>query len=64
MQWGGGGGGCAAAVANGAAAIATGMADCVVVYRGLAQGQFGRFGQGPGAEPTVSRRDGLQCRTA
>ena len=45
MQWGGGGGGCAAAVANGAAAIAAGMADCVVVYRGLAQGEFGRFGQ-------------------
>jgi acetyl-CoA acetyltransferase len=48
MQWGGGGGGCAAAVANGAAAIATGMAGCVVVYRGLAQGQFGRFGQTTG----------------
>lgn len=45
MQWGGGGGGCAAAVANGAAAIASGMAQCVLVYRGLAQGQFGRFGQ-------------------
>lgn len=45
MQWGGGGGGCAAAVANGAAAIAAGMAECVVVYRGLAQGEFGRFGQ-------------------
>ncbi len=45
MQWGGGGGGCAAAVANGAAAIATGMADCVVVFRALAQGQHGRFGQ-------------------
>jgi acetyl-CoA acetyltransferase len=45
MQWGGGGGGCAAAVANGAAAIAAGLAECVVVYRGLAQGQFGRFGQ-------------------
>ncbi len=44
MQWGGGGGGCAAAVANGAAAIATGMADCVVVFRALAQGQHGRFG--------------------
>jgi acetyl-CoA acetyltransferase len=24
----------------------TGLADCVVVYRALAQGQFGRFGQG------------------
>ena len=45
MQWGGGGGGCAAAVANGAAAIATGMADCVVVFRALAQGSQGRFGQ-------------------
>ena len=45
MQWGGGGGGCCAAVANGAAAIHAGLADCVVVYRGLAQGQFGRFGQ-------------------
>ncbi len=45
MQWGGGGGGCAAAVANGAAAIVAGLADCVLVYRGLAQGQFGRFGQ-------------------
>lgn len=45
MQWGGGGGGCCAAVANGAAAIATGQADCVVVFRSLAQGQHGRFGQ-------------------
>ena len=45
MQWGGGGGGCAAAVANGAAAIASGLAQCVVVYRALSQGQFGRFGQ-------------------
>src|SRR5262245_6859217 len=47
MQWGGGGGGGSAAVGNAAAAIATGMADCVVVFRALAQGQFGRFGQGP-----------------
>jgi acetyl-CoA acetyltransferase len=46
MQWGGGGGGGSAAVANGAAAIATGIADVVVVYRALAQGQFGRFGAG------------------
>jgi acetyl-CoA acetyltransferase len=35
----------AAAMASAAGAIATGQADCVVVYRGLAQGQFGRFGQ-------------------
>jgi acetyl-CoA acetyltransferase len=45
MQWGGGGGGCCAAVSNAAAAIATGMADCVVVHRALAQGQQ-RLGQG------------------
>ncbi len=47
MQWGGGGGGGSGAVGNAAAAIATGMAECVVVFRALAQGQFGRFGQGP-----------------
>ena len=46
MQWGGGGGGGAGAVANAAAAIHAGLADCVVVYRALAQGQFARFGQG------------------
>lgn len=45
MQWGGGGGGCCAAVANGAAAIVAGMADCIVVFRALAQGRHGRFGQ-------------------
>jgi len=49
MQWGGGGGGGAAAVGNAAAVVATGMADCVVVFRALAQGQFARFGQGPRA---------------
>jgi acetyl-CoA acetyltransferase len=46
MQWGGGGGGGSGAIANAAAAIATGQAECVVVFRALAQGQFGRFGQG------------------
>ncbi len=46
MQWGGGGGGGSAAIGNAAAAIITGMAECVVVFRALAQGQFGRFGQG------------------
>ncbi len=45
MTWGGGGGGGSAAVGNGAAAIAAGYANYVVVYRALAQGQFGRFGQ-------------------
>ncbi|MCE2425917.1 MAG: hypothetical protein J4F45_12615 [Pseudomonadales bacterium] len=47
MQWGGGGGGGSAAIAHAAAAVATGLAECVVVFRALAQGQFGRFGQGP-----------------
>ncbi|MEZ4334285.1 MAG: acetyl-CoA acetyltransferase [Myxococcota bacterium] len=46
MVFGGGGGGGSAAVANAASAIAAGYADCVVVYRGLAQGQGYRFGQG------------------
>ena len=27
--------------------VAAGIADCVIVFRSLAQGQFGRFGQGP-----------------
>ena len=53
MQWGGGGGGCCASIANGAAAIATGMADCVVAFRSLTQGQYGRFGQ-VGNAPTIS----------
>ncbi|HYB41586.1 MAG TPA: acetyl-CoA acetyltransferase [Candidatus Methylomirabilis sp.] len=49
MQWGGGGGGGSAAVGNAAAAIAAGTADCVVVFRALAQGQFQRFGAAPPA---------------
>ncbi|MEM7363463.1 MAG: acetyl-CoA acetyltransferase [Pseudomonadota bacterium] len=46
MQWGGGGGGGSAAISNAAAAIHAGVADTIVVFRALAQGQFGRFGQG------------------
>lgn len=45
MVWGGGGGGVCGAIAIAAAAIATGLAEVVVVHRGLAQGQFGRYGQ-------------------
>ncbi len=45
MFWGGGGGGGAGAVGNAAAAINSGLANYVVAYRALAQGQFGRFGQ-------------------
>ena len=47
MNWGGGGGGGSAAVGNAAAAVACGMADCVVVFRALAQGQYQRFGAAP-----------------
>ena len=46
MFWGGGGGGGSGAVANACAAVVAGYCKYVVVYRGLAQGQFGRFGQG------------------
>lgn len=52
MQWGGGGGGAAAVVQNAASAVHAGSANVVVAYRGLAQGQFGRFGQG-GRRPAV-----------
>ncbi|MBK8960713.1 MAG: acetyl-CoA acetyltransferase [Proteobacteria bacterium] len=49
MQWGGGGGGGSAAIGNAAMAIACGSAECVVVFRALAQGQHWRFGLGPQA---------------
>jgi acetyl-CoA acetyltransferase len=45
MVWGGGGGGMAGSIINAAAVVATGQADCVAAVRGLAQGQFGRFGR-------------------
>jgi acetyl-CoA acetyltransferase len=46
MHWGGGGGGVAAAVANAGAAVHSGMANCVIAFRSLAQGQFARYGRG------------------
>jgi acetyl-CoA acetyltransferase len=49
MVWGGGGGGSCAAIAQAATAVEAGVAEVVVVYRGLCQGQsrrFGRFGEG------------------
>ncbi len=48
MEWGGGGGGGSGAMTNACAAIVAGLANYVVVYRCLAQGQFGRFGQARG----------------
>lgn len=50
MQWGGGGGGAAGAMGLAASAIHAGMADRVVVFRALAQGQFARFGLGGQAD--------------
>ena len=44
MMWGGGGGSVAAAITNAAAAIATGQAECVVVYRAMSQADTGRLG--------------------
>jgi acetyl-CoA acetyltransferase len=47
-QAGGGGGGSAGHVAIAAAAVASGLAECVVAYRGCRQGEVGRFGRGVG----------------
>jgi acetyl-CoA acetyltransferase len=44
MVWGGGGGGSMAALSQACAAVESGQADVVAVYRGLCQGQFRRFG--------------------
>lgn len=59
MHTGGGGGNCAA-VADGAAAILAGTATNVVVYRALAQGQFGRFGQAQ-EKKTISGDEAFQA---
>ncbi|MEI8400117.1 MAG: acetyl-CoA acetyltransferase [Alcaligenaceae bacterium] len=59
MQWAGGGGGVCAAVANAASAIVAGMAECVVVFRSLAQGQHARFGRSQPAH-TISGDLALQ----
>lgn len=56
MHWGGGGGGVAAAVANAAAAVHSGMADCAIAFRSLAQGQFARYGKG-GQAPVAAGED-------
>lgn len=48
MHWGAGGGGSCGGIGVASAFLATGMAECVVVYRALAQGQFGRFGRARG----------------
>ena len=45
MVWGGGGGGSIAALSHACSAVESGQASVVVVYRGLCQGQSGRFGK-------------------
>lgn len=45
QTFGGGGNGAGAAVTLADAAVSAGYAECVVAYRSLAQGQFGRYGQ-------------------
>lgn len=45
QSFGGGGNGSGAAVTIADAAISAGYASCVVVFRSLAQGQFGRYGR-------------------
>src|SRR6476620_12085117 len=45
QTFGGGGNGAGAAVTLADAAISAGYAECVVAFRSLAQGQFGRYGQ-------------------
>ncbi|MBO0730613.1 MAG: hypothetical protein J2P57_15255 [Acidimicrobiaceae bacterium] len=56
QTFGGGGNGACAAVTIADAAVTAGYAECVVVYRALAQGQFGRFGQA--GQPRSSRGNG------
>ena len=60
MFWGGGGGGVCGAVGNAAAAVATGMADCVVAFRSLAQGQYARYGRSRAAS-AVGGDDAFLC---
>lgn len=54
LVWGGGGGGLLGAVAHAAAAVEAGYANCVAVFRAIAQGQRGRLGQGGKPGPLVS----------
>jgi acetyl-CoA acetyltransferase len=59
--WGGGGNSMAAAIQAADAAVSSGQARHVVVFRALAQGQFGRYGQAGGGYggPGGSRMGGV-----
>lgn len=54
MVWGGGGGGSMGALAQACAAVESGQARAVAVYRGLCQGQGRRFGRFYAARPGSS----------
>lgn len=54
LVWGGGGGGLLGALAHAAAAVEAGYANCVAVFRAIAQGQKGRLGQGGKPGPLAS----------
>jgi acetyl-CoA acetyltransferase len=56
QTWGGGGNGCASAVQLADAAVATGQAETVVVFRAIAQGQFRRFGAAGGETHAAGHR--------
>lgn len=68
MVWLLGGGGACAAVGNAAMAVQTGLAEVVVVYRALCQGQFRRFGGSSAgtsaAKPAPRERPAPRLRTA
>src|SRR5215475_12325893 len=51
--WAGGGNSMAAAVQAADAAVTAGYARHIVVFRALAQGQFGRFGQAAGSGASI-----------
>lgn len=51
LVWGGGGGGLLGAVANATAAIEAGQAECIAVFRAIAQSQQGRLGKGGTSSP-------------
>ena len=61
QTFGGGGNGAGAAVTIADAAITAGYAECVVVFRSLAQGQFGRYGQSGRARRSRGARR-VHCR--
>jgi acetyl-CoA acetyltransferase len=52
QTFGGGGNGAGAAVTIADAAVTAGYAECVIVFRALAQGQFSRYGQASASGPS------------